>query len=166
MVVSRSPLNFATVLLIFRIFCLLGLVVTVLLLPRYWRVAGSTDWPVTQGIIRDAWIKEGYFGRSKSLHFVPRVRFEYTVDGSLLQGSSITLAFREPVFASREAAEEALRAFPVGGKVKVWHDPANPSASALVPGLTDEQRVLLQVVYVLISGLGLACVILFRKHAA
>jgi hypothetical protein len=60
------------------------------------------------------------------------VLYRYTVDGVTYEGHRLQ-AFGHHYF-SRAEAESALAPFPVGALVKVYHDPAKPNVSVLIPG--------------------------------
>lgn len=93
----------------------------------------SNNWPVTSGILADAYIKEvvnadsngnvsGYLSR----HFELVVDYSYQVDGQLYRGHRVR--------ATEQQAKEALNALKSEATVPVYYDAKNPASSVLHPG--------------------------------
>lgn len=119
--------------------CLLAAVALgfVFLAWRTWQIKqGSPDWPHVQGQMLVAKVRAGNEtgdARGTPTHeWFTEVRYSYTVAGVAYTGNTLR-AFGRRHF-SQEQAEAELAPFPVGQPVRVYHDPARPERSVLIPG--------------------------------
>lgn len=62
----------------------------------------------------------------------PNVRFRYTVDGTAYESDMLRPNIIATGFASREAAEAEIAAFPVGAKVMAYVDTRHPGKAFLI----------------------------------
>jgi hypothetical protein len=93
----------------------------------YWQAAQS--WPSTTGLVLGSTIKVTRSARSRSE--TPVVVYEYEVNGRSYKEHSIKAGdqfMRIQVFGEAMAT---ISRYPVGKKVTVYYDPANPARSAL-----------------------------------
>ena len=129
-----SPLDpeTATILFLGFIFACCGLISAASALKLWWQGRRSRHWPRTTGRIVEEWteVQPVFHGRTVS---IPRVRYEYKVDGMLLEGGVIELgdegecAWRP----SRVRYYTPTRA----RRVEVAYDPGSPEDSVLEPGV-------------------------------
>jgi Protein of unknown function (DUF3592) len=104
---------------------------------RAWQIKqASPQWPSVEGEITESRARpfnaqsgEPEAGKND---WMAEVRFRYSVQGVTHEGNRLQ-AFGRHYF-SREEAEQALAPYPVGARVKVFHDPAQPEVSVLIPG--------------------------------
>jgi len=66
---------------------------------------------------------------SRSVSYIPHVRYRYFVDRQEYQGDQI--GFGDLQFSIDRKAEAILEAYPVGGKVRVFINPLNPQEAVL-----------------------------------
>lgn len=129
-----SPLDpeTATVLFLGLIFACGGLISAASALELWWHGRRSRHWPRAIGRIVEEWteVQRVLYGRTAS---IPRVRYEYEVDGMLLEGGVIELgdegecAWR-PTRVRHYTPTRARR-------VEVAYDPMEPEHSVLKPGV-------------------------------
>lgn len=104
---------------------------------RAWEVKrASPQWPSVEGIMLTS--------QPRALHanpaepdgakhdWVAEVRYAYTVNGVNFTGDRLQAFGRR--YMTREEVLQELAPFPVGARVKVFHDPAKPGNSVLIPG--------------------------------
>jgi len=112
---------------------LAGVVLFSIGLLHYRKVRASASWPFTPGRILSSKIDRsetrGGPDEADSVSFTPLIQYEYVVDNQRYVGDRI--AFIGKSYAMHKQAEEALQAFPVGGSVWVFHDPAKPGKAVL-----------------------------------
>jgi len=108
-----------------------------LLAWRAWQIRqASPTWPSTEGEIlvsRAYPLNESHDGAgTPTRQWMVDVTYRYTVQGRTYTGDRLR-AFIPPL--SDEATARALIAgFPVGARVRVYHDPDRPDRSVLIPG--------------------------------
>jgi hypothetical protein len=96
------------------------------LLWRAWQdKQASVDWPWVDGVVTQC---EAEVGVSWRL----RLRYDYEVGGTRYVGDRLR-AMPER-FPTKEDALVYEQRFKPGQKVRVFHDPAKPSSSVLIPG--------------------------------
>ena len=104
---------------------------------RAWEVKrASPQWPSVEGVMLTS--------QPRSLHdnpaepdsakhdWVAEVRYAYTVHGVAYTGNRLQ-AFGRRHMTQEEVLKE-LAPFPVGAKVRVYHDQKHPEKSVLIPG--------------------------------
>lgn len=110
------------------------------LLWRAWQdKQASVDWPWVEGVVThceaevDSPDPHQDFGpQMQGVSWRLRLRYDYEVGGMRHTGDRLR-AMPER-FHSREAAAEYEERFKPGQRVRVYHDPAKPSSSVLIPG--------------------------------
>jgi hypothetical protein len=110
------------------------------LLWRAWQdKQASMDWPSVNGVITqceaevDSPDPHQEFGpKMPGVSWRLRLRYDYEVGGQHYTGDRLR-AMPER-FPTREDAAVFEQKFKVGQKVQVYHDPAKPSSSVLIPG--------------------------------
>lgn|SRR5262245_26700340 len=93
----------------------------------------ATRWPTVEGKITDASIT-GSSGLRRTRHGLSLVvHYEYEVGGARFEGDRFSVLDRQVTRSiSRQRLEELQRTtFPVGGKILVHYDPANPKRAVL-----------------------------------
>lgn len=94
----------------------------------------STGWPTTEGVVVvsrvEAQVSSG--GRSTVSYF-PDVRYSYAVDGRTYEGARIRIS--KIGSSDRDYAQGVVDAYPVGRRVEVRYDPAQPDACLLEAGV-------------------------------
>ena len=104
---------------------------------RAWEVKqASPRWPSVEGVVLTSQPRAVHDNpaepESAKHDWVSEVRYAYTVDGVSYTGDRLQ-AFGRRHMTKQEVLQE-LAPFPVGARVKVYHDPANPGRSVLIPG--------------------------------
>lgn len=144
---------------------LFAFVLGALLLWLGWRgqqkVKASMSWPYVLGKVVAASVRQvverGDADTRDTTHYVPFVQYEYQVGGQNYQGNR--LAFQEKGYNSHKKAFNLVAAFPVGGPVSVFFDPANPQ-NAVLERKAHGNNVLLVVGGILVLA---AIASLFKK---
>jgi hypothetical protein len=98
----------------------------------------SVSWSSVSGMIVASDVEQMTSRTSsggEEIRYVPRIRYEYKVDGIRYASGRISFGGRT-LHKSPDAAEAELADFPVGKAVPVYHDPAAPSSSVLKPGVS------------------------------
>lgn len=100
---------------------------------QFRKVRASRSWPSVQGRIVaakvDSSVSRGGEDEADTTSFFPAIQYEYQVGSELYRSDRI--AFNQTAYQNNQKAEQALRAFPVGGIVQVFYNPAQPSAAVL-----------------------------------
>jgi Protein of unknown function (DUF3592) len=117
-----------------------ALAMVAVLLWRAWQdKQASVDWPWVEGVITqceaevDSPDPHQEFGpQMQGVSWRLRLRYDYEVAGRLHTGDRLR-AMPER-FPNRDAAAAYEQRFKPGQKVRVYHDPAKPSSSVLIPG--------------------------------
>lgn len=94
----------------------------------------AAAWPEAAGRVTRNWIEEGTTAGNNGRRYptyTPRVAYNYDVGGSLYLNDRLSLSQTRQQ-SSRGAAEDQLRAYPVGAPVTVRYDPQSPRRSALI----------------------------------
>lgn len=104
---------------------------------RAWQIKqASPRWPSVEGEVLVSrarpYNEQPYEPEAGKHDWMAEVRYRYSVNGVSHEGNRLQ-AFGRHYF-SREEAELALAPYPVGARVKVFHDPARPDVSVLIPG--------------------------------
>jgi Protein of unknown function (DUF3592) len=95
----------------------------------------SPGWPWVEGTITKAETKRSVddpHGEITHAGWLLVIRYDYQVNGQRYTGDRVK-ALPEQFF-SEESAQNALKAYGVGQRVKVYHDPAKPQSAVLQPG--------------------------------
>lgn len=107
---------------------LLGLAATVLALASYWK---TRSWARVQGRITRSEtgfeLLQPFKSEQPRNHRVAKLSYEYQVGGKLLRSNRIWPSGTPP----EEETDGLLKRFPVDAAVTVFHDPRDPSRSAL-----------------------------------
>lgn len=108
----------------------------------------SVKWPSTPGQITSSKISKLGLVRPG---YVPMVEYSFDANGHKQAGKRI--AYR--VLASRDEKEieRAVERYPLGAKVKVTYDPANPQNSVLEPGTQGTKVLTADVIWLFCVGL-------------
>jgi len=104
---------------------------------RAWDIKrASPQWPSVDGVMLTAQPRSMNANPAEpeaSQHdWVAEVRYAYTVDGKAYTGDRLQAFGRR--YMTRDEVLKELAPFPVGATVKVYHDPAKPEVSVLIPG--------------------------------
>ena len=113
-----------------------------LFVPRFARTLrraiASTRWPKAEGRVISSEVDMRVLGRAGMVHgggrvrqthiFVPRIIYEYSVDG--VTYSSDTLSFGRVGYSIKSATRIASE-YPEGKPVAVYYDPGNPDVAVL-----------------------------------
>lgn len=108
-----------------------GLAALVFFMAYRRRLGRANAWPVVPGEIVESRVEErGALdsGPARRVH-VPIVEFHYTVDGNSFASRQVAIGLG--MSGSRAVADRVVGRYPVGAKVEVHYDPANPSEAAL-----------------------------------
>jgi hypothetical protein len=111
--------------IILVLFIVAGLVTAIWGAVMIARARKSLSWPETSGVIEQSDLA------SATDDLLPNIRYAYIVDGARL---STVLRFPGGTTPSRELAEHYVARYPLGRRVAVYYDPADPQRSTLEPG--------------------------------
>lgn len=91
----------------------------------------SQSWPTAPGTVLASEVDTSLrlLSKNRDYKHVPTVRYAYEVAGKRHEGDVIQFGLTEA--ASRSVAEQTIKPYPVGGKVKVFYDPQDPTKSVL-----------------------------------
>jgi hypothetical protein len=93
-------------------------------------------WPSVDGRITGA--EPQVVGREKDRRtYAPNVTYTYLVGGKSYESSRVTLVPRN--YSTLSGVQSVLSQYPVGGSVKVFHDPRDPSNCILVNSPTGTE---------------------------
>jgi Protein of unknown function (DUF3592) len=96
------------------------------------REAAAAGWNSVEGEIVSAEVRRTHDNDSDggpSYIYEPLVAYRYTVNGEAFSGSRVNFSAARHQFPKK--AEEVVARYPVGAKVAVYFDPANPRDSVL-----------------------------------
>jgi Protein of unknown function (DUF3592) len=93
----------------------------------------SSTWPVATGQVLSSEVLAKNTGRR---WHKPEVRYRYSVDGIAYMNTRVWFLSHGTTLEG--TAEEVVAAYPANSAVAVFYNPANPSESALRPGLAVE----------------------------
>jgi len=102
---------------------------------KYYAFA-SRKWPTTTGTITYSNVSFEYgWGRSSLSHYVPQVKYQYSVHGRTYRGDQIS--FPNPKYLNNVDADRVRDQYQKGSEAEVFYDPKDPATSCLVKGLTE-----------------------------
>lgn len=114
---------------------LMGIALFLLSFAAWRRASRAAGWPVVPGVVTFSGVEEkkGSIGtgtnRSSMTTFQANVAYTYTVDGNTFTGRQLRLDMT--MSGAKSAAEVVAAPYPVGAKIEVHYDPANPADAAL-----------------------------------
>ncbi len=123
------------------------LVATALLVAsgsRWLTARASSSWPGTEGVIIESRLT------SNCSYCQPLINYRYVVNGQSFVGAHL-VAGPQDYYIAREA-EAKVGYYLVGQKVTVFYDPADPSVSALEPGVLRGTAYLLLLMSLCVLG--------------
>lgn len=102
----------------------------------------AQTWPVTQGVITDAFIEETtrYRKGIETTSYTVRVAYDYEVAGMRYSGDRISLG---TIDKNESTAYRYLDRFPIGASVDVYYHPQIPSRAALDTRVTGGSKVMI-----------------------
>jgi len=91
----------------------------------------ARSWPAVEGkVVRSEVVREKtQAGDSVRWFYVPKVTYEYEVDGARYESDQI--AFVESHDVTPDQAQATVAQFPVGETVEAYYDPADPGEATL-----------------------------------
>jgi hypothetical protein len=119
------------------------------------KIADAQQWPFVLGTVDSSQIKEEISNNSKggsSHYYFPDVVYRYRAVGKDLTGKAIS--FVRVGYGSREKAEEVLRKYPVGARIRVLYNPDKAEEAVLDPEGEKGKLLLLAGFIFIILGLG------------
>lgn len=125
--------------IIIGLFFTSGLFVTLWGLFIILKARKTKQWPCVDGVIDQS------KPSSEQRDLLPHIQFKYTVGEVTYQR---TMEFPGDITPTEEFAKSYVQKYPVGTKVPVYYNPANPEAATLEPGLGKGDWL------VLVIGLG------------
>lgn len=103
----------------------------------------ATHWPVAEGVVQASTMKRHTSNGSHGGDtFSPEVSYTFQANGASFTGNKISFG---QMSSSTDYAQRILDRYPVGKKVSVYYDPANPSEAVLETGIHGGTWVLLAV---------------------
>jgi hypothetical protein len=116
------------------IIALIGIGLTFLGTVKLKNAARSRNWPVTTGTI----IRSEVGGAIK---YYPSILYTYTLDNAIYTSTGISnVNFNTK---KRKVAEDFIKKYPTGSKVKVFYNSEDPSKALLEPGINTGHILLL-----------------------
>lgn len=103
--------------------------------------ANTKGWPVVEGQIID---RQAQRHRERHHQYDILVTYEYVVDGQRYTSRRHTLAIApvERVTANSQALALERAGFPIGQKVRVFHNPKDPTEAVLNPKISTGSRLI------------------------
>ena len=91
----------------------------------------SQTWPTAPGTVLASKVDTSLrlLSKNRDYKYVPMVSYAYEVAGKRYEGDVIQFGLTEA--ASQSVAEQTIKPYPAGGKVKVSYDPKDPTKSVL-----------------------------------
>jgi len=128
-------------------FALVGVVVLAAATATMLTAEDSRDWRSVRGTMLTSGVESRESssprqpGRAPAsgTTFVPRVEYEYRVEGQAYHGRRFELL--EEGLGSRAAVEARLEAYPAGAEVDVYDDPDDPASSVLKRGVPSAMGI-------------------------
>ena len=123
--------------LILSVFVLAGTGSLIYAWIAYQRGQQSLAWPSVAGSVTASSVTASTSSSSNSdstptTTYYPAVTYDYSVSGQVL--SSTRIGVGGATSRSEQAAAAIAAQYPIGKKVDVWYDPANPAYAVLVRG--------------------------------
>jgi len=117
----------------------------------------STSWMKAPGVVTQSYV---FTSSSKSVKY-PKVGYTYSWDGQTMSGTEVQLREEK---GRRYLVSETLEKYPVGKKVDVFVNPANPKRAVLEPGLVWGQ-LWFKLIFGIIWVVGISRFLLFIRKA-
>lgn len=125
------------------------------IISDYRQIAAARSWTSTQAVVVGSWVDvDRGSGRNRRTRYIPKVNYSYTVAGRTFYNDYIWLTSTQS-YTGRANAETFLRAYPRGGTVPVFYDPADPQRSALLIESGAAPLYALLAVGVVLIGIGI-----------
>ena len=135
---------------------LVGLIVAVFGVRAYQRARASVAWPFAEGRVIQSEVVPGSEGTTQ-----PKIAYEYTVNGQPYQGDRLKAAHKN-YGTSGSHARTCVERYPVGARVQVFYNPAEPRESALEPGLSVGAYITLGIGLLLLLSAVIQYVVMTR----
>ncbi len=117
--------------------------------------AKSRNWPTVKGEITKSQAWQYRYTRSGSKFYVPRLTYQYNVDGKIYTGGPL-------IFGKTGLPTEVLKPYPPGRAITVYYAPHDPRQNMLRPGnKARDYLVLLVPLGLLVYGLAMAHGLIF-----
>lgn len=130
----------------------------------------TSGWPSVEGTIIESYLEKtrragGRAGVPSQIVWRPTFKYEYEVQGNKHIGERRAIHPDED-YKRQSAAQHVADQYPVGARVRVYYDPANPSEAVLEVGATSKVKTLLILPCILIVvSSGILFVSYRRKRA-
>jgi hypothetical protein len=99
----------------------------------YQEARQSERWPTSDGEITRSEVEERKEDLTKTVYW-PKVQYRYTVAERVYEGTRVNFDESGSQYSGR--IESLVKRFPLGAKVPVYYDPADPAQAVLDPGLS------------------------------
>jgi len=125
---------------------------------RYRRMASAmAAWPSAEGRVLASGVltrvdRSGE--RGDLTRYIPQVRYAYAAGGKAHESDVVQVGLGDFGYAVEAQAREHAGRYPVGAKVKVRHDPADPAGAVLETGQVGGGRQIFAGTLFLLVGLG------------
>ena len=110
-------------------FAVLSLLVIAVALRGFAKAADSVRWPTAEGTVLRSELRSGVESDWAE------ISYQYIVDGTNYQGTNLRTADIQ-FDNSLDEAQQTIHRYPVGARVLVHYDPADPRTAVLEPGIT------------------------------
>lgn len=94
--------------------------------------SAATSWPTAEGVVLASRVEASTTGGSRHSYY-PEVRYSYAVDGRSYEGTRVRIS--KIGSSDPDGAQGVVDAYPVGRRVEVRYDPAQPDACVLEAGV-------------------------------
>ena len=152
-------------LILFAIpFVVVGLMMLIWGVGNYLDARSSESWPSVDGVIvsSETIVKRDESGKNEP-YYRAVVSYSYSVDGYEYNNDNISFGTASGL--NKTSAEQVVRSYPPGRRVKVYYNPDNPNTAVLVKGGAGES-LLPMVLGAVAVIVGLLVVVLaFRRKA-
>lgn len=123
----------------------------------------SPSWPATEGTVVTSTVeRETGYSESGLAGYRVYVKYAYVVDGAEYTSSQVQFTTPRSYTEQQDAQRDAAR-YPVGGTVRVYYRPGNPSVACLEPG-GESVWVTAGAVVMMVAMIGL-CVFGFVEYS-
>jgi len=135
-----------------------GCVLLVIAIRRSVKASKSLKWPNVNGAILQSMVVAQAQGRGRA--YVPRVSYEYEIDGISYSGTAITVCDSS---LGRAWSQKIVDRYPGGAPVKIYYNPEKPSDALLEPGNITGLLILYAFLFLAIASAVLMMIAVNRQ---
>ena len=128
--------------IILVLFIAAGLIATLWGFRVILRARETIQWPSVEGVIEESKISSESADSFERNDLLPHITFSYKVEQRSFQQ---LMKFPGDITPSEEFSKSYINKYPVGCRVQVHYDPANPEIATLEPGLGNGDWLVLAI---------------------